>query len=149
VEHLSGHPGNFRAAALKDLSSHTGGFDVLVACTGSAEPVVTEKLYGKLLNGDTSRKVAIDLAVPADIHPAVVEANPIHLINIDELKQVAEKNLAERKEELVAAEHIVRLHIDDFRSLHRTRRIELAMRDVPEKIREIKQKAVSSFCKRN
>jgi len=144
VEQLAGHTGNFRAAALENLSSYAEGFDVLVSCTGSAEPVITEELYAALLRGDSSRKVVIDLAVPADVDPAVIRNNNIHLINIDELKQVAEKNLAERKEELVAAQHIVRGQIDGFRALHRTRRIELAMRDVPEKIREIKEKAITS-----
>jgi len=144
VAQLSDHPGQFTAASLEELSAYRGGFDVIVSCTGSAEPVVTPELYRSLLNGDASRKVVIDLAVPADVDAGVIHEHNIHLINIDELKGVAEKNLAERKEELAAAEHIVRINMAGFRDLHRTRRIELAMKDVPEKIREIKQKAVTS-----
>ena len=144
VAQLSEHAGTFSASPLEELPAYSGGFDVLVSCTGSAEPVITPGLYRTLLNGDTSRKTVIDLAIPADVDPEVMQSNAIHLINIEELKQVAEKNLSERTVELVAAERIIRAHINEFRDLLRTRRIELAMKDVPEKIREIKHKAVTS-----
>jgi len=144
ADQLAENPGNYKAYSLKDLKTIKTGFDVLITCTNAPEPIVTPAIYDSLLNGDTAKKVLIDLAMPADIDPQVISTNNISLINIEELKSIAEKNLAERQSELVHAKKIVQDNVAEFRHLLRTRKIELAMKNVPEKIREIKNKAVTS-----
>jgi glutamyl-tRNA reductase len=144
VAQLATHAGIFRAYPLEALAQYSEGFDVLISCTGSAMPVVTPELYRSLVHGETTRKVVVDLAIPSDVDPRVTVEHPVELINIDELKPVAEKNLAERRQELVHAERIIREQVLSFRDLLRTRQVELAMKDVPGKIRQIRETAVST-----
>lgn len=132
-----------KTAALESLKQFEGGFDVLITCTASAQPIVTNNLYKALLQGDTSKKIIIDLALPADVDHEVIEKNSVHLIDINKLKMEADKNLAERHNELKAAEAIIGENIVEFHQIVRLRKLELAMKEVPERIREIKSRAVN------
>ena len=127
-------------AALEDFNE---GFDVIITCTGSTEAIITEALYAKLLNGDQGKKVIVDLAIPNDVLPAVIHNNPVHYIEVESLKEVARKNIQERYNELVHAEEIISNNITDFFSVLKQRRIELAMQEVPRKIKEIKNTAIN------
>jgi glutamyl-tRNA reductase len=138
AEELNGKA--FPLAALEDFNE---GFDVIITCTGSTEAIITEELYAKLLNGDTGKKVIVDLAIPNDVTPAVIHNNPVHYIEVESLKEVARKNIQERYNELVHAEEIISNNIIEFFSVLKQRRIELAMQDVPRKIKEIKNTALN------
>jgi len=144
VNQLSSHAGVFRALPLEALNDYAEGFDVLITCTGAAAPIVTPELYSRLVRGETSKKVVVDLAIPSDVDPRISASEDVELINIEELKPVAEKNLAERRQELVHAERIIREQVLSFRDLLRTRQVELAMKDVPGKIRQIRETAVGT-----
>jgi glutamyl-tRNA reductase len=133
------------AFTIDQLPFYKKGFDVLIVCTSSPEVFVTRELYGSLLNGDEKPKVIIDLSVPSNIHSAVLEENKTDLIDITRLKAIADKNMLERQNEFYAAEEVIEENINAFRHLHRTRRLEVKMKDVPEKIRQIKDKAVNDI----
>ncbi|MGV3546884.1 MAG: glutamyl-tRNA reductase [Pedobacter sp.] len=135
---------NGKAFPLEELANFKDGFDVIITCTGATEPVITTEIYESLLNGETGKKVIVDLAVPNDTALEVRENFPIHYIEVESLKEVARKNIQERYDELVNAEHIIEENIKEFELVLRQRRIELAMSEVPRKIKEIKEKAVNT-----
>ena len=142
AESLAGELGGkaYPLAALEDFNE---GFDVIITCTGSTEAIINEALYAKLLNGDQGKKVIVDLAIPNDVTPAVIHNNPVHYIEVESLKEVARKNIQERYNELVHAEEIISNNITEFFSVLKQRRIELAMQEVPRKIKEIKNTAIN------
>jgi glutamyl-tRNA reductase len=134
---------NAVAYPLSDLEKFEGGFDVIITCTGSTEAIITEKIYKKLLKGETSKKVIVDLAIPNDTAPEVIEKFPIHYIEVESLKETARKNIQERYDELVHAETIIEQNIREFDLVLRQREIEIAMSSVPKKIKEIKHTAIN------
>jgi len=134
---------NGTAYPLSALADFKGGFDVIITCTGATEPIFTPEVYTQLLNGDTSKKVIVDLAIPNDVSAEVVKNFPIHYIEVESLKETARKNIQERYDELIHAEHIIDENIKEFESVLRQRRIEIAMSDVPKKIKEIKHTAIN------
>ncbi|MEO8795735.1 MAG: glutamyl-tRNA reductase, partial [Daejeonella sp.] len=139
------HDLNGEAFDLEDLKTYKKGFDVIITCTSATEPVITNEIYTSLLNGDTEKKVIVDLAVPNDTAPEVLENNLVHFIEVYSLQDIANKNLQVRYEELIHAERIIQQNILEFRPILKQRRIEIAMREVPEKIKEIKQFAMNSI----
>ena len=132
-----------KAFDLEELKNYKEGFDVIITCTSATEPVITNDIYQSLLNGDTSRKVVVDLAVPNDTCCTVIEKNPLTFIEVHSLQEIANSNLQERYEELIYAERIIEQNIQDFKPVLKQRRVEIAMRDVPEKIKEIKNTALN------
>ena len=131
------------AYPLSALESYDKGFDVIITCTGATQPIITEEIYVKLLNGDVNKKVIVDLAIPNDTAPAVVQKFSVHYIEVESLKETARKNIQERYDELINAEHIIDENIKEFESVLRQRKIEIAMSDVPKKIKEIKHTAIN------
>ncbi len=132
-----------KAYGLDALKTFKDGFDVIITCTSATEPILTNEIYNSLLNTDTSRKVIVDLAVPNDTSPEVLDNNPVTFIEVHSLQEIANSNLQERYEELIFAERIIEDNILEFKPVLKQRRVEIAMRDVPVKIKEIRNAAVN------
>jgi glutamyl-tRNA reductase len=129
---------------LEALKTYNKGFDVIITCTSCIEPIITAEVYKSLLNGETEKKTIVDLAVPNDTAPEVLEQFPVHFIGVQSLQEIAKKNLQERHEEQIHAEKIIEENVAEFLPLLKQRRIEVAMREVPEKIKEIRHTAINS-----
>ena len=132
------------AFTLDGLKNYSKGFDVIITCTSAVEPIITTEIYASLLNRETGRKTIVDLAIPNDTAPEVLEQFPVNFIEVHSLNEVARKNLQERYQELTQAEAIIADNIAEFVTMLKQRRIELAMRQVPEKIKEIRNTAINS-----
>jgi glutamyl-tRNA reductase len=123
-------------------------FDVLVVCTSSQQPIVTSSAYQNLIGNDTSKKTVVDLSVPANVDVTIADNHDVHMINIDQLKSLAEKNLKFRKQEISIAKTIVEEAMETFRKLHAQRQIELALADLPGEISKIKTKITNDVFKK-
>lgn len=139
---LTNHIGG-KALPLTELASFNEGFDLIVTCTGSEDHIITQEIYNTLLAGETGKKTIIDLAIPYDVDPAVIENNSINYIGIEGLKEVSETNLKKREEELSVCKELIEEQIVTFKQAFKERKVELAMRQVPQKIKEIKELALN------
>lgn len=135
---------NSNAYPLDELKDYALGFDVIVTCTGAEHHVITKELYASLLGTEVSKKVVIDLAVPSDLDPEVLTSYDVNLIAVNNLRSIAEDNLRERQNELEACKAIVEAGMEEFRLLVKTRKVELAMSEVPKKVKEIRDNAVNA-----
>ncbi len=134
-----------KAYNLHELSTFNEGFDVIITCTGCTEYLITPEVYKSLLNNESQQKIIVDLAVPNDTHPDVLKHFPVHFIEVQTLQDIANKNLQERYTELINAERIIEQNIMEFRPILKQRRVEMAMRKVPEKIKEIRNTACNGI----
>jgi glutamyl-tRNA reductase len=135
---------NGEAFDLEALKTYNKGFDAIITCTSAVEPIITTEIYQSLLNGETGKKTIVDLAIPNDTAPEVLEQFSVNFIEVHSLNEVAKRNLQERYHELVHAEGIIEQNIAEFLTQLKQRRIEVAMRQVPEKIKEIRNTAINS-----
>lgn len=133
------------AFELSDLGTYNNGFDVLITCTGSTEPVITLEKYEQLLVGENNKKVIIDLALPADVEKTVTEKHNVHYIDINSLKSQAEKNLQLRHNEIEKCKKIIKAKLEEFVSLYNERKVELAFGEIPKQIKAIKELAVNEI----
>lgn len=136
AEELSGE-----AFPLTELKNYTGGFDVLVSCTGSEDIIVDADLYRFLLQGDTDAKITIDLALPNDIADEVHEQFATRPISINTLQKISDENLEMRSAEIEHVERIIEEAREAFINTAKMRAIEVAMRPVPQMVKEIKATA--------
>lgn len=131
------------ALPLTDLINYKKGFDVLIVCTASNAPIITPEIYKGLLQNDDTKKVLIDLSIPANIHPAVVSSNLNLYIDINSLRLQAEQNVKLRMSEMDKCEQIIQSKLEEFKWLHKERRIELAFGEIPRQVRAIKDVALT------
>ncbi len=132
---------NGEAFPLEELMNYKKGFDVIITCTGATQPIITKEIYESLLNSETDKKVILDLAIPNDTHEEVIVKN-LHYISMETLQNTVKRNMEDRYAELCNAEQIIEENMTEFKSIIRQRSVELAMQEVPQKIKEIRQTAV-------
>lgn len=136
-----------KAYPLTELNTYQGGFDILVSCTGSEETIVDTELYETLLNGDTSPKITIDLALPSDISEEVHQKFATRSISIDVLQKISDSHLQERSQEVIHVEQILEEANNEFRNIAKLRAIEVAMRPVPQMVKDIRATAFNEIFK--
>ncbi len=132
-----------QAFPLSRLHEHQGGFDALVVCTSSTGPVINSESYPLLLAGETDSKIVLDLSIPNDVSVDVVADYDFEYIDIESLKALANENLKFRSTQVHKAKAMVELALEEFRSLYLEREVEVAMRAVPEQIKQVKSKAMN------
>jgi glutamyl-tRNA reductase len=136
-----------KAFSLDALEDYIGGFDVIISCTGSDSHIITPELYKKILVGEESRKVVMDIAVPQDLHPEILSNHAVTHISVDFLQKISNENLKVRSNELQHVEEIISEALFDFKHLQKVRNVELAMREVPLKVKEIRATAMNEVFK--
>lgn len=135
------------ALPLSDLSTYNQGFDCLIVCTGSVKPILDKKLYSSLLNGETDRKLVIDLAIPNNVDKTMLPAFDLEYVEVEDIRELANKNLAFRAAEVDKAQEIIETYVEEFPKLYQQRQIEVAMRKVPAEIKAIKDHAMNTLFK--
>lgn len=132
---------------LSALSDHRDDFDSIICCTGATELILTEDLYRQILGTDKSKKILLDLAVPNNIDRTIETSFNVALIDIEEIRDLADENLKYRQDEVADAQHIIDRHSLKFQHAYRQRQIERALTDLPAEIRAVKERAVSQVYK--
>lgn len=135
---------NGDAFELSDIKNYKKGFDVLLVCTGAAGHVVNEDIYTGLLNGETGKKIVIDLSVPNNFDVTLLNKFPVSYLEVSGLEKLASKNLELRKSELEKCNEIIENKVREFNTVYRTRMVEIAMSSVPQKVKEIKNTAINT-----
>ncbi|MGV3630152.1 MAG: glutamyl-tRNA reductase [Bacteroidota bacterium] len=134
---------NGKAYPLSELGNYKQGFDIIITCTGAENHVITESIYENLLQGEQGKKVVIDIAIPHDLDKAIVDRFQVTHISVDHLQKISDRNLKERSKEIAHVEDILKEAMYEFRQLNHVRKIELAMREVPMMVKDIKSTAVN------
>lgn len=132
-----------KAYNLEQLSKFEGKFDILLTCTGAPNQIITKEVYKQLVGDDTARKIVVDLAVPNDFDTEILKEHTLDLIEVESLKEIASRNLEERKKSMSVCEAIVDKSLVEFKEVYHVRQVELAMKEVPQKVKEIKERAVN------
>jgi glutamyl-tRNA reductase len=138
---------NGTAHELNTLKSFDKGFDVIITCTGSEHHILTPEIYESLLQGETSQKVVIDIAIPQDLSPKIIHKHNVKHISVEVLQKISNENLKARSKEMQHVEEIISEAMFEFAHIEQMRSVELAMRAVPNKVKEIKSTAMNEVFK--
>lgn len=131
-------PSGWQAVQLYHIPTDTP-FRCIVTCTGSESPIVT----ADFLDGISGDKLdLIDMALPADTTTEVMERTSVRYLGMTQLQNEAAANIEIRKREIDQCQEILEEALNDFRLMVRQREIELAMRDIPQAIRLIRETAI-------
>lgn len=93
------------AILIDDLGDYLNNADVVISATAAPHPILTKKKIEPLIKKDKNI-LMIDIANPRDISEDVTELN-INLLNIDDLRGVAKKNLKLREKEISKVDEII------------------------------------------
>lgn len=104
-----------RAESFDNLVKTLEDVDMVIASTGSPEPIITAETISQALKARKNRPMfLIDIAVPRDIAADVNNLDNVYLYDIDDLKEVVEENRQAREAEAQAAKRIITEEVQNF-----------------------------------
>ncbi|MCG8576789.1 MAG: glutamyl-tRNA reductase [Flavobacteriales bacterium] len=133
---------NAEAYTLEDLKTYSKGFDILLTCTASSEHIIHKELYHTLLAGEEGKKYVVDLSIPNDFDPSLTTEYDVDHISVEFLKGISDANLQERRKELIKVRQIIYESIEEFKEIFKMRQMEIKMRSIPQKVKEIRTTAM-------
>ncbi|HEV8660789.1 MAG TPA: glutamyl-tRNA reductase [Thermoanaerobaculia bacterium] len=90
--------------------------DIVIASTAAPHYVIQPTEVQRALRARRMRNLFfIDLSVPRNINPTIAQLEGAYLYNVDDLQNVADRNLQLRHEQAEEAERIVAREVDAFR----------------------------------
>ncbi len=136
---LAGRVGG-SAIGFDRLAAAIADADVVVAGTGSGTPVVTEAIVGEAMAARAPARPlhVVDIAVPRDVEPSVAGFEGVSVLDLDDLRDWADRGLAVRAGEAERVREIVREEVDNFVVQSTARQaapLVAAMRDAAERVR--------------
>jgi glutamyl-tRNA reductase len=97
-----------KAIGLNSLEEALGDADIVISSTGAPTYIVTGEMIRRRLHKRKNRLLfLIDIAVPRDIDPAADAIDNVYLYNIDNLQDIVDENIKNRRREALKAEEIV------------------------------------------
>jgi glutamyl-tRNA reductase len=104
-----------RAVRFGDMQTELVSTDILICSTNAPSYVLLREQMLDIMKERRHRPVfLIDISVPRNIDPAINDIDNVYLYNIDDLQQVVDSNMMERKKEAGKAEDIVSEEVDKF-----------------------------------
>jgi len=92
----------------EELADYLHEFDIVIVSTGSKKYIIDYQMVKKAIKKRGYKPIFfIDISVPRNVDPAISEIDEVFLYDIDDLQDVAEKNLKERLKEKEKGEIIV------------------------------------------
>ena len=106
---------NGTAVSFENLKEQITKSDIVICSTGAPQYVITEKMVKEIMPLRKHKPLFfIDISVPRNIDPECNNLDNVYLYNIDDLQDVVDSNILERKKEAEKALKIVEEETEKF-----------------------------------
>ena len=103
------------AVRFEDFVRELVNTDILICSTGAPSYILFKDQMQKVMKERKHRPVfLIDISVPRNIDPEINKIDNVYLYNVDDLQEVVDINILERKKEAAKAETIIDEEVDKF-----------------------------------
>jgi glutamyl-tRNA reductase len=104
-----------QAITFQQLTGALAGADIVITATGAPHTILDRKLLEPAMAHRPACPIfIIDIAVPRNVDPDVIEIPGVHLHNIDDLQSQVAENVRERESEIPRVECIVAEETEQF-----------------------------------
>lgn len=133
---------------LTEVADRLAEFDIVIASTGSSLPVVGKGAVEAAVKQRRRRPIfMVDIAVPRDIEPGVGELPDVYLYSVDDLTQIIEGNIAQRREAAISAETYVHEGASLYLREARVQKDQALLRAFREQAKTIQQESLQRAMK--
>lgn len=125
---------------IDDIGQYLANADVVISATGAPHYILTKERVAPIIDDKNPENILmIDIANPRDIDEDVKDLN-VNLLNIDDLRGVAEKNKSLRENESKAAEKIISEEFDLLENSFKLMKVEDILRKIRSNMEDIRQR---------
>ena len=144
AERLNGKP-----VRLDELPQNLSEVDLLLTSTGATATIIE---YGDLDEAVSQRKgkelLIVDIAVPRDVDPAAGELDGVTLLDMDDLREFAEKGIRAREKEVSSVIEIIKEEVERFSSLFSARSVAPIVTELHSRAEEIRNSELQKLFRR-
>ena len=144
AERLNGKP-----VRLDELPQNLSEVDLLLTSTGATATIIE---YGDLDEAVSQRKgkelLIVDIAVPRDVDPAAGELDGVTLLDMDDLREFAEKGIRAREKEVSSVIEIIKEEGERFSSLFSARSVAPIVTELHSRAEEIRNSELQKLFRR-
>jgi len=138
---------NGQAIRMEEIADHLKMVDVILSSTGSPGYIINSDMVKQTMKKRKNRPIFfIDIAVPRDIDPAVNRLNNAYVYDIDDLKDVIDENIEERKKEAIKGERIVDEAVVRFQDWYKNLEVIPTIVSLRNKLNSIAQAEIKKAC---
>ncbi len=120
--------------------------DIVISSTGARHFILNKKTAEAVIAARKQRPVfLVDIAVPRDIDPAINSIDNMFVYDIDDLQQVADANLRQRKREAERAEAIVEEELAKLMHRLKTHQVAPTIVSLQDELERVRQAEVGRF----
>ena len=134
AERLNGKP-----VRLDELPQNLTEVDLLLTSTGATAAILE---YGDLDEAARQREgrelLIVDIAVPRDVDPAAAELDGVTLLDMDDLREFAEKGIRAREKEVSSVIEIINEELERFSNLFSARSVAPIVTQLHSRAEEIR-----------
>lgn len=133
---------------LTDVAERLAEFDIVIGSTGSSLPVVGKGAVEAAIKLRRHKPIfMVDIAIPRDIEPGVAELPDVYLYSIDDLSQIIDNNLQQRREAAESAESFVHEGAKLYVRERRVKKDQSLLRAVRDQAKAVQDEAVTRALK--
>jgi len=134
------------AASFESLKELLAQVDIVICSTGAPHYVITQQMIKEIMPLRKYKPLFfIDISVPRNIDPDINDLDNVYLYNIDDLQDVVDTNILERKKEAEKALKIVEEETDKFFQWFSSLQSVPVIVSIRNKAEEIRQQELEKF----
>ncbi|MEE4243425.1 MAG: glutamyl-tRNA reductase [Desulfopila sp.] len=138
---------NGQAVSLSELTSQLESVDIIISSTGASDIILYKDDVKSVMRVRRNRPLFfIDIAVPRDLDPQLIDLENVFLYDIDDLSSVVEMNKSQRDKEAVKARRIVDEEAVKFARWREGMAITPTIRAMRNKIEQICNEELERTC---
>ena len=123
------------AVSMDELQQQLERVDIIISSTGATDLVIHKQDVKSVMRARRNKPLFfIDIAVPRDLDPKLIEIDNVYLYDIDDLSSVVEINKSARDKEAITASRIVDEESLKFQRWYQGRAVTPTIRDLREKV---------------
>ncbi len=104
-----------RSVRFEDFLHELSHMDIIICSTGAPSYILVREQMNKVMKERKHRPVfIIDISVPRNIDPEINKIENVYLYDVDDLQEVIDSNILERRKEAEKAEQIINDEVDKF-----------------------------------
>lgn len=126
---------NGSAVSMDELVLQLESVDIIISSTGATEYILHKQDVKSVMRTRKNKPLFfIDIAVPRDLDPQLIDLDNVYLYDIDDLSTVVEMNKSERDKEAVKAARIVDEETLKFKRWYQGMAVTPTIRDLRKKV---------------
>jgi glutamyl-tRNA reductase len=140
---------NGTAILFEEIEKNLFSIDIVLSATNSSKYIISGEMMKRVSSKTNFKPIfLIDLAIPRDIDPEIRRLNGVFLYNMDDLEEIALKNLQSRYAEIPKANKIIEENLAIFKSWYNQRCTALIITELKQYFESVRKKEFNQLKKR-